>query len=248
MNSTRSHTISGFASFVAVLFALLLAACSGGGGGGSSGPVVSANTFPLLTAFANQINNGFSHSGTMTGTAVDSAKGITLQITGTFSINRSPATATVFEGQAALMNDDTTSGTMTIAGETTPLSGTSTMYWSTNYMPLGYTGNEYWVMQGAVVVPSTGKVGDSVIIGTFNRYADSSKTTLLGTTQLSLTIEADTASTAIVNMVEQEYDTENNLLYTEQMRWRIDVSGNLEWVTDTASGLSQGVDMTYTIN
>lgn len=215
----------------------LLFGCGGGGGSSSpAGPVTSTNTFPVSTLNASHINNGYTQSGNISGTL--SFNGTTYPITGNFSLTVAAATATTFEGQAALTNTGTVTGSEILNGVTVPLADTSQSYSTTNYAPLGYSSSsEYSVMQGTAIIPSTVKVGDTAVIGTYTRYSNSSKATVLGTAKMSYVVEADTASTAIFNIVENEYNTANSLTLTTQERWRIDTSGTGTFVSVISTGL-----------
>ena len=149
----------------------------------------------------------------------------------------SAAIPSTFEGQPALLNNETFSGTLMVNGATAPISSTAQEYTTTSYAPFGIVSSgRYCVMQGSPSIPSTVKVGDSATIGTFNCYTDSSKTTVLGTGQLSYVIEADTEHTAITNLIEKDFDNAHALQLTDQRRSRIDTFGNLNWVSETATG------------
>lgn len=225
------------------LFALTIFGCGGGGGGGGSGgasggntgPVASANTFPFATMNANMINNGYSLSGTISGALA--LNGNNYPLTGAYSLSVSAATAATFEGQASLVQTGTITGSETLNNQTFSINGTSLSYSTTNYAPLGSSdGSSYEVMQGTAIIPATVKVGDTAQVGTYTMYADSTKAAIVGTDKASYVIEADTASTAIVNLVSQQYDTGGTLTQTTQERWRIDAGGNPTFVSVTASG------------
>ena len=228
------------------LIAMLVTACGGGGGSGgggvAAGPVASASSFSMTTVMADQINNGYTENFTVTGTQI--VGGITFNVTGNGTITVAPAVNAVFEGQAALQNTGTISATLTVNGISAPLSETSQSFSTTNYVPLGESNGEYWVMQGAPVIPATVNVGNTGTIGTYTRYSDSGKATVLGTAQISYVVEADTATSAVVNIILREFDNTNTLLLTDQDRWRIDTLGNLAWVSETASA----PDFNYVFN
>jgi hypothetical protein len=223
----------------------LLTACGGGGGdSGSSGPVVSTTSFPFSTANANLINNGYTHNYTLTGWQI--VNGVQYNVTGSGTIAQSAAAASTFEGQAALLNTQTSTGTVTANGQSAPLPTTTVQQYSTsNYVPLGYVDSgEYCVMQGTPTIPATVKVGDTAVLGTYTCYANSSKTTVLGTSKMSYVIEADTANTAIINIKEEDYDASSTLTFTSQQRWRIDVNGGVSFVSVTAADTTYS----YTMN
>lgn len=222
---------------VAVVSALSLSLAACGGGGGGSGPITSTDSFPMATAFKNQIDSGYFHDFTVTGS--QTVSGTTYHVSGSGNISVSPATPSTFEGQAALLNSETLSGTLVVNGTTAPFSSTAQEYATTSYAPFGIvTSSEYCVMQGSPSIPSTVKVGDTAAVGTYTCYTDGSKTTVLGTGQLSYVVEADTEHTAILNLIEKDFDSTNSLQVTDQTRWRIDTFGNLTWVSEAATGPS----------
>ena len=223
----------------------LLTACGGGGGGGGTpSPIVSTDSFSFATANAAHINNGYALNFNLTGTQM--VGGVNYNVTGSGTVTVTAATPSNFEGQPALLNTETVTGTITVNGVTAPLPAVvQQSYSTTNYVPLGEVdGNEYWVMQGTPVIPATVKVGDTAVLGTFTRYTDSGKATVLGTVKLSYVIEADAAHTAIINLVTQQYDTLNALEYSDQTRWRIDTVGTVTFVSEIATSPL----FTYTLN
>ena len=210
--------------FAAVVFSLLLAACGGGGGGGSSsgggstGPVASTNAFPLASGYQSLIAAGQSVRFNSSGTC-----------NGTFSNISAPANiATTFAGQPALSGSRVVSISFT---NCTPSSTTTTetSYYDTNYLPKGFSiqGGNYAVYASTPNIPSTVHVGDVVVVGSINLYTSSAKTTSAGRVDESFVIEPDTATTAIVNVIDKTYDTSNVLTSTEQDRYRMQANGAL---------------------
>jgi len=55
----------------------------------------------------------------------------------------------------------------------------------------------------ALTIPTTVKVGDTGSIGTETKYTDSTKVTPSGVTVMSYIVEADTTSSAIVNLIDK---------------------------------------------
>jgi hypothetical protein len=229
-------------TLVATLY-LSLVACGGGGGG--SGPVASTDSFPFAAALQNQAVNGYVQSFTVTGT--QTVSGTSYNVSGTGTITVSPASSSTFEGQGAWLNNETVNGTLTANGTSAPFSSTTQEYSTLAYAPFGLVvpGSEYCVLQGAAMIPTTVKVGDSGAIGTYTCWKDSSKLQLYGTGQLSYVVEADTAHTAIVNTTEKDYDSTSTLILTDQRRWKIDTNGNFTWVSETATGQTPGGTFSY---
>jgi hypothetical protein len=199
----------------------LLTACGGGGGGGTpapTGPVTSTLSFPLQTGYRTLIANGAANSFTISGTCAGS---------GNHTVGAAN-TATTFEGSAALSAAST--WTMNFTGCTlSSVAATSTTYYDSNYLPRGVSsvGTNYGVYQTAPTIPSTVMVGNTGTIGTETLYTNSTKTVGNGTTVVSYVVEADTANTAIVNLIARVYNASGTLTATEQDRYRIDAAGTL---------------------
>lgn len=204
---------------------LALAGCGGGGGGSSASnsteTTASTATFPLRSGYQALVGqsevNSFSISGTCTGTATET---------------RSAATAATFEGIPGVSTTTTLTGTYS---NCTPASfaGTSISYYDTNYKPLGseVPGTDYAVYSTSNDLPTSVKVGDTAQFATVDVYSSSTKQVRNGTRVLSYTVEADSNSTAIVNLIAKGYNASNQLLYTQQSRYRINTSGQLSIVS-----------------
>ncbi|CAG4884403.1 protein of unknown function [Georgfuchsia toluolica] len=199
---------------------ITLSGCGGGGGGGggSRGPVASTLSFPLQTGYKALIVNGLTKSFTVTGSC-----------TGSGTHSTSPAnTAATFEGVAGL--SATTTLTMSLSN-CTPASITDTTldYYDSNYVPLGNSdvavGYDVWLTPPSM--PTSVTVGATGTIGTKTFYTDSTKATGDGKQITTYVIEADTANTAIVNLISNIYDASDTLIATEQDRYRIDAAGTL---------------------
>lgn len=200
-----------------VLVCIELVGCGGGGSSAAVGPVVSSLEFPLKSAYSELTASGFTRNFTISGTCAGSA-----------SITGSTASAgAIFEGLAALSAVRTLTANFT---NCTPASSaaSSTQYYDANYAPLGFSSStEYGVFASPPAIPKSVSVGSTGTLGFEAVYTDSSKTVRSGRAEFSYVVEADTSSTAIVNLIIQRYDTSNALLYTEQQRYRIGISGPL---------------------
>ncbi len=204
---------------------LALAGCGGGGGGSSASSsnetTASTATFPLRSAYQTLISqsevNNFSISGTCTGSATET---------------RSAATAATFEGLPSVSTTTTLSGTYS---NCTPASfaGTSISYYDSNYKPLGseVPGTDYAVSSTSNDLPTSVKVGDTAQFATVDVYTSNTKQVRNGTRVLSYTVEADGSSTAIVNLIGKAYNASNQLLFTQQSRYRINTNGQLTAVS-----------------
>jgi len=197
--------------------AVLVAGCGGGGGDpGGSGPVTSTSAFPLLAAYKAYLIAGINANFTVSGTC-----------SGTATLVSSPTATATFEGVTGYASTDTTTITFT---NCTPSSSTNNgfSYYDANYTPLGesVTGEEYAKFNAAATpLPASVKVGDTGTVGTLTVYADSTKATITGISVVTYVIEPDTGSTAIVNLIEKDYDNSNRLTLTQQSRYRITLGG-----------------------
>lgn len=208
--------------YLALTMALI--ACGGGGGGSSSpsGPVTSTNTFNLRAAQANLAINGFTKTFTISGSC-----------SGTYSTTSAPATtSTTFEGQTAFSSIGTNNVTFS---NCTPASDISsgTTYYDSNHAYLGQviTGDSYEVWASTPALPTAAKVGDTGVMGTVNKYTNNSKATSLGTDNVTYVIEADTAATAVFNVITKSYDTSNIHTLTQENRWRINSDGSISLIS-----------------
>lgn len=217
-------------AFLIATSATLLAGC-GGGGSDSSGtpspspaPVPAAMSFPLQAGYQSRIKAGSNDDFTITGPCA-----------GTANISNGAASPIVFEGSSGFAA--TQSATFILTNCTpakTVLSGTS--YFDATYTPLGSstTGAVYETFLTApLAFAASVKVGDTATVATFTRYADSTKAVVTGQRVLSYVVEADSANTAIVNLISKTYDTATpaQLLITQQSRYRIAADGSLSIIT-----------------
>ncbi|MFZ3140985.1 hypothetical protein [Polaromonas sp.] len=197
-----------------------LAACGGGSEGSSAvqQPAASTTSFPLQSGLKALVANGLSKSFTVSGTC-----------SGSGNKSSSPAnTAATFEGVAGFSATSTLTLSYT---NCTPASTavTSTAYVDSNYVPRGFNsiGVNYGVYLTPLVIPTSVTVGGTGTLGTETLYTNSSKATLNGRMDQSYVIEADTSTTAIVNLISKIYNAAGTLTATEQDRYRITSTGTL---------------------
>ena len=208
---------------------LTLAACGGGGGSGS-GVVASTLTFPLQQININQLVNSssapFTVSGTMNGYSV----------TGTGNLTDGTLSAATFEGNPAQQQITTITGSITVNGQTSSLGSSSTTYVDSNYLPLGVSDtSEYTVMVTANPIPSSVHVNDTGTLATGNRYTNSTKSTLLDTLTMTYVIEADTATTALLSVINKYQDMNGTITETSINQYRIGADGTSSRVKSTGS-------------
>ncbi|MDD2775729.1 MAG: FG-GAP-like repeat-containing protein [Gallionella sp.] len=202
------------------LSVLTLVGCGGGGGGGSAAPsaaVVSTLSFPLQNGMNAYIARGSLANYVVSGSCSGNAG----------MVNLMPASA-VFEGVSGVSVASTQTINLTNCLPSV-ITGNAIDYYDANYVPLGraITGGDYSVYISPPVIPAQVKVGNTGSMGTLNNFFDSTKTVPTGKDVMSFVIEADTANTAIVNMMDRSYNTLGVLLTTTQDRYRIDVNGRL---------------------
>jgi hypothetical protein len=210
------------------IFTMTLIAGCGGGGGGSTptqaAAAVVVTSFPLQAAYKTRVANGSTRNANVSGTCSGSA-----------TTSDSAPSAATFEGASALSVTSTATLTFT---NCTPASsaGTSVGYYDSNYNPLGHSMASVEYGKFLTVpspLPTSVKVGDTAVFGTETIYSDSTKTTITGQRVLSFVIEADgtSTSTAVANLIVKQYNASNQLLYTEQGRYRIAADASLTYLT-----------------
>jgi hypothetical protein len=234
--------------------AAVLTACGGGGGG--DGVTQSKLSFQLQSAYKALVTHGFSKTLTISGSCGGS---------GTYTV--APATtAATFEGTAGFSASQTASLSFTGCAPASSAT-TATAYFDSNYAPLGSVvqGGSYGVYTTPLTIPATVSVGDTGTLGTLTKYTDSTKTKLTcGSTILSYAIESDTADTAIVNLIQKDYELTSGVVHfsttpcssesislasTSQARYRIDANGILTPVSiDTQYANGSTTHLVFTFN
>jgi hypothetical protein len=234
----------------AMLLALALDGC--GGGGGLTVTTPPPESFDLQTGISGLVANGQSSSVTLAGT-VDN-NGSSEPFTGTGTLTLAPGASATFNGEGALSQTETISGTVTAAGQTSafPTYVVADHYATGNDAFLGETGtNEYDVAQTAFTYPASVVAGSSGVLGTTSDYTDSTMSTPTGTTQVSYTVTAvsstasDTTPTVMVAITSQVNDTQNNSLETDVTNYSLTDGGVLTLVS--ASFQSSSGSLTVTV-
>lgn len=205
----------------ALFFSFLLVACGGGGGGSSSGSGVVASTlaFPLRQININQLENSSSAPFTVSGTY----NGYSVTGSGNITDSRLMRDAT-FEGKSALKQTSTITGSITVNGQTAPLSSSDTTYVDPNYVLLGNSGN-YYIVYADYSIPTSVYVNDTGTLVTGKKYASSINKTLLGTLTVTYVVEADTATTALVSIIFTDKDSYGTVTETQTNQYRITADG-----------------------
>lgn len=200
----------------AVLSAALLAACGGGGGDApiADNPPVGA-TFALKAGFQARIVSGASDDFNVSGGCIGAARITTL-----------PATAATFEGVVGVSSSQTSTLKTNCSSATNSTTGLT--FYNANYAPIGSSvvNSEYAKFESPPLDwPAAVKVGQSGTIATLITYADRALAPT-GKRTISYEIKADTATTAIANIITRSYDLAA-LLATETMSYRIAENGTL---------------------
>lgn len=197
-----------------VAAALALQGC--GGGGGSAAPVAATGSFPLQAGLRDSIAAGSSHRLTVSGSC-----------TGTATATASAPVPAVFEGRSSLAV--TSNESVTLAGCTpSSLTTVSVKHYDTAYLPIGVNlgADGYMVVQpAATALPVSVRVGDAGTYAQVVLYSDASKATTTGRSQITYQVEADTADTAIVNLTTRSFNAADQLVGTQQTRYRITATG-----------------------
>lgn len=222
------------------LSAAFIAACGGGGGdGGLPIPVVSTDIFQVKTAYINYFKDTNTYPFTISGNTSG------YSVTGSGTLTQSSVTSGMFEGLAALQKTSTMTATFVANGLTFPLAATDTAYVNSNYVPLGWAGDEYVVVTNTSTIPDTAKVYDTGLWHTSNRYADSTKTTLLGTSEVSFALAPDTATTALLKIIQVDKNTIGSTVMTATANFRVTPTGDLTRLSETAVDSTTTLTLTY---
>ena len=206
----------------ALLSALLLSACGGGGGDAPIviNPPIEA-TFALKSGFQARIVSGASDDYTV-------SNGVANGCRGTARITTAQAVPATFEGVVGALSALQTSTLNFTNCSPATISATGLTFYNANYAPIGSSvvGGEYAKFESQPLDwPASVKVGQSGTIATLITYADRALAPT-GRRIISYEIKADTATTAIANIITRSYDLAA-LLATETMSYRIAENGTL---------------------
>jgi hypothetical protein len=179
--------------------------------------------YDIKTAFQNRIIKGASKTFNVTG-----------DCKGTISQTDSPAAKTIWNNQAVYAVGNTHINS--IPNCSLGFSGTQT---SITYYDLDFVELAKFHSDGSYSEfvksprPNSVTVGDSGTLGTWTHWNNTGKTNLYERDVMSYVIEPDTSSSVIVNLIDRTYDNNNQLEITSQLRFRLDSTGVLEWVSAT---------------
>ena len=225
---------------LALVMSVALTACGGGGGGGSNGAATSTETFQVKAAYVNYLNKTGSFPFSVNGTS----SGVTVTGNGTLTLS-TPSNGS-FESAPVLQKNSATTFTIIANGVSANDGSTSSTFVDSNYLPKGSSGTEYSVVTSSIAIPLTARVGDSGAWSTENRYTNSTKASLLGTTTTSYVLEADTAATALFKIISEEKNNAGTTTFTSIETYRITPAGVITMVS--ASGSASPTFLTFTFN
>lgn len=200
-----------------LLVSILVSGCGGGGSTAPAPPTAIASTlsFPLAAGYKARVLAGSTDNFTLSGTTSSGT------CTGTVTIVEEAAAPSFFQWYTGYAVKETVSATT--YGYTSSMGNSSaTHYFDSNYDYVGYTilnSNQWGVVSAPTPLPATVHVGDT---GTF-AYPSST----YWSQSIKYTIEADTETTAIVNLVTKTRDAYGSVVATQQAKYRIDGAGNL---------------------
>ena len=95
----------------------------------------------------------------------------------------------------------------------------------------GQSASGYYTYKLTDSIPATVKLGDTGKIGSQILFSDSSKSTVVETSEDSYAIEPDTTTTFIFNLISKTYNPSGVLTSTEQNRYRMSASNGLSLIS-----------------
>jgi hypothetical protein len=230
-------------TYIAACFAILVSAC---GGGKYSGAPSSAN-YDLQTGIANMVTTGLSANVALSGTTI--VNGVSSAFTGSGTFIRAPGVSATFNSTLASSQMTTVSGSITVAGQSSPYSASVTDYYASSDSALlgEVSGSEYDVAQAPIVFPTMVVAGSSETLGTLSRYTDSTMGILLGTARVSYSATApvDPGSPIGVAVTTKIYDKQNTLIETDVTNYTMTSSNVIS--LSSASAQTQSGMLTVTV-
>jgi hypothetical protein len=204
-------------SYLAVCFTIFISACGGGNSMPASMQPPPPANFDLQAGMVKMVTNGLSSNVALSGSVI--VNGVSTDFTGSGTFTRPSGVSTTFNGSAAISQTTTVSGSVTVAGQTSPYSTSVTDYYaSSDSAFLGeVSAKEYDVAQAPIVFLTMIMGGSSGTLGTLSRYTDSTMSVSLGTVQVSYSTltPVDPGSPIGIAVTTQIYDTQNSLIETD---------------------------------
>ena len=224
-----------------VLAALLPSACGSGGGSSGFPTPPPQGSYDLHAGMAALVESGLSDNVNLSGTAI--VNGTSNAFTGTGTLTLSPGVSGVFNGTMAQLQTQTISGTVTVAGQTSPYSTSVVNAYepATAAIEGESQSPEFDVAQQPIMIPTV--VGTSVtMLGILSRYSDSTLSVALGTVQVSVAvmfIPVDPGSSEVVQFSYKVYNTSQALVETDTVSYNLTENNLISFnsaATQRASG------------
>lgn len=244
-SSSRIHTDmfpqNAKSSAAGVVAALLLSACGSGGSSNGNPTPSPQGSYNLQAAMVALVKSGLSANVNLSGTAI--VNGTSKPFTGTGTLTLSPGASGMFNGMMVQLQTESISGTVTVAGQTSPYSSSVMNAYepATAAVAGDSQSTEFDVAQAPITIPTM--VGTSVtMLGTLSRYSDSTLSVALGTVQVSVAvtlIPVDPGSPEVVQFTYKVYDTNLALVETDTVSYNLTENNLLSLssaATQTASG------------
>jgi|GEM_PF-2187204 len=206
-----------------ILAGLLLSACGSGGGSNGNPTPSPKGSYDLQVAMTALVNSGLSTNVNLSGTAI--VNGTSNPFTGTGTLTLSASVSGMFNGTTAQLQTQSISGTVTVAGQTSPYSSSVVnAYEPATAAIVGESqSTEFDVAQQPIAIPTV--VGTSVtMLGTLSRYSDSTLSVALGTVQVSVAvmlIPVDPGSPEVVQFTYKVFDTNQALVETDTVSYNL---------------------------
>jgi hypothetical protein len=206
-----------------ILAGLVLSACGGGGSGNSNPTPSPQGSYDLQVAMTSLVKSGLSTNVNLSGTAI--VNGTSNPFTGTGTLTLSAGVSGMFNGTMAQLQTQSISGTVTVAGQTSPYnSSVVNAYEPATAAIVGESqSTEFDVAQQPIMIPTV--VGTSVtMLGTLSRYSDSTLSVALGTLQVSVAvmlIPVDPGSQEVVQFTYKVYNTSQALVETDTVSYNL---------------------------
>jgi len=177
-------------------------------------------SYDFKTAFQNRILQGASKTFNVTGICK-----------GTLSITDSPAAKTTWNGQAAYAVGTTQISNMPNCSMNLGGSQSNITYYDMNFVELAKSHSDGSYSEYVKTSqPLSFKVGDTGTLGTWTHWNNTGKSEKYEIDIHSYTVEADTPTSVIFNLIDRTYPARSNQLeITSQLRFRLSSTGVLEW-------------------
>lgn len=218
-----------------------LSACGGGGGDGASNNTL----YPLSDALAEYVLNSTNTNVSITGSL--SGAGQTYAISGSGRIIESTTNST-FNGISAKKKTQTTTGTITVNGQTQSFNDVTYYYFNNNNQPLGHTNSSaYCISSNVKSIPlniSAGQTGDWY---TTDCYTNSSKAVKTTSSVTTYQIQAVTDKTADLIINQALTDSSGKISMPSKLVYQMDTQGDVLFKYQSTSVDYDGESMSLTI-